>query len=378
MGNKLKKVCVAFGTRPEAIKMGPVIQALNHTELLQSFTLVTGQHRELLSGPLDLFNIEPGVNLDVMTNRQELTDLIGTIVPKAGQVVDEAEVDYLLVHGDTLTTVALALVGYYKGIPVGHVEAGLRSYDLNQPYPEEGNRRLADAIVDVDLPPTPNARKNLLNEGKTKENIIVTGNTVVDALGKVVKRGSLSHDIPDGPYITITMHRRENFEVMGELAEVLSDFARNHTEYTFVYPVHLNPNVRDAVWPVMEDVPNIVLDEPWEYPSMIALLKESKLIITDSGGIQEEGAALDVPVVVLRNVTERPEGLNSSALQVIGNDPKSVRVQLEKLISNNSELEKMRSSPNPFGDGKASERIVSAVKWKLGIGEKPQSWKPTK
>lgn len=380
----MKRVCVAFGTRPEASKMAPVIYALREQEGLEPVVLVTGQHREQLDDMLRLFEIQPDADLNVMVQRQTLPELMARIVPQAAAALCSLKPDYVLVHGDTLTTFAVALAAYFEQIPLAHVEAGLRSFNLQEPFPEEANRRLTDVLTALDLPPTLWAKENLLREGKPEADMVVTGNTAVDAVHHVAARAELPQHIRQRlqghlqrrpKLIAVTMHRRENLPVMRGLAEVLAGVARAHPEFTFVYPVHLNPAVREAVWEVLEPVPNIILEDPWGYEPMVALLKASELVITDSGGIQEEGAALGVPVVVLRNLTERPEGVKAGVLKLAGNDPARVRPVLERLLSDPRERDGMRRRANPYGDGRAGLRIAQAVAWKLGLADRPEDWR---
>ena len=372
----MKRVCVAFGTRPEATKMAPVIFALREQEGLTPVVLVTGQHREQLDQVLHIFGIRPDADLNVMTARQTLPELMGRIVPAVAQKLKGLRVDYVLVHGDTLTTFAVALAAFFEGIPVGHVEAGLRSFNLLEPFPEEANRRLTDVLTDIDLPPTPLSKKNLLAEGKKETNIVVTGQTAVDAVQYLVERAELPKHLPREKLVAITMHRRENLPVMRGLAEAIAEVARAHPEYTFVYPVHLNPAVREAVWPVLAEVNNIKLENPYDYLSMLALTKASELVITDSGGIQEEGTALGIPVVVLRNVTERPEGVEVGALKLAGNEPEGVKKVLLELMADEKARKAMRVKQNPYGDGEAGVRVARAVAWRFGLGDKPEDWTP--
>lgn len=374
-GGAPKRVCIAFGTRPEASKMAPVVAALREVAGLEPVLLVTGQQREQLDQMLRLFDLTPDADLDVMTERQQLPDLLGRIVPAAARALRELAVDYVLVHGDTLTTFAVALAAFYEEVPVAHVEAGLRSFDLAEPFPEEANRRLTDVVTDLDLPPTPGARRNLLAEGKTDERMVVTGNTAVDAVRQVAARARLPEALEGRRLVAVTLHRRENLPVLAGLAEALAAAARAHPERTFVFPVHLNPAVREAVTPPLERVPNVVLEEPWPYDAMAALMAGSELIVTDSGGLQEEGAALGVPVAVLRNVTERPEGVEAGVLRLLGNDPERVRVGLLELLGDEEALAAMRRAENPYGDGRAGERIAKAVAWRLGLGPRPADWR---
>ncbi len=374
-GGTKPRVVVAFGTRPEANKMAPVVDALRRAGQVEVLTLVTGQHREQLDDSLATFGLSADADLNVMTARQSLPDLVGKITPAAATALRELRADYVLVHGDTTTTFAVALAAFLEGAGVAHVEAGLRSFDMRQPFPEEANRRLTDVLTDLDLPPTATARENLLAEGKRAENMVVTGNTAVDAVLANRGRARLPRGLPETGLVAVTMHRRENLDVMSDLASSLAAVARAYPQYTFVYPVHLNPRVQEAVRPVLSDVANFRLSDPIDYLSMLALLDRSELVITDSGGIQEEGAALGKPVAVLRNVTERPEGLGG-VLRLVGNDPARVQAALLELLGDEGELARMRAAPNPYGDGKASERIAAAVAWRFGLADRPEEWRP--
>jgi UDP-N-acetylglucosamine 2-epimerase (non-hydrolysing) len=372
----MKRVVLAFGTRPEATKMAPVYHALKETPGLEPVVLLTGQHREQLLQAISLFGVPAERNLDVMTERQTLPELAARILPQAARSLRELKADYVLVHGDTLTTFVVAWAAFLEQIPVGHVEAGLRSFNMAEPFPEEANRRLTDALTDLDLAPTPLAKQNLLAEHKNPEQVLVTGQTGIDAVLYAARMGKLPEGVPEGKLVTVTMHRRENWEVLGDLARALARAARDHPDFTFVFPVHLNPVVREAVWPVLERVPNFRLTEPLEYGPMSALMGKSDLIVTDSGGLQEEGAALGVPVVVLRNVTERPEGVAAGILRLAGTDPEKVYQIVTGLLADEAERKKMASARNPYGDGQAAKRCAQGVAWRLGLAERPQDWQP--
>ncbi len=340
---------------------------------LEPLLLVTGQHREQLRSVLALFKLTPDFDLDVMQVQQTLPELLARTVPAAAKALKTLRADYVLVHGDTLSTFAVALAAYFEGIPVAHVEAGLRSHNLREPFPEEANRRLTDVLTDLELPPTPLAKANLLREGKREATMVVTGNTAVDAVRFVAQNAHWA-ELPPGPVITLTMHRRENLPVLRPLAELFARLAAEFSAFTFVYPVHLNPAVRGAVWEPLANVPNVILTDPLGYPEMVALMKASELIVTDSGGLQEEGTALGVPVVVLRNVTERPEGVASGSLKLAGNTPESVEASLRPLLSDGAARAVMRNRPNPYGDGLAGVRVARAVAWRLGLAERPADW----
>jgi UDP-N-acetylglucosamine 2-epimerase (non-hydrolysing) len=372
------RVLIAFGTRPEASKMAPVLHALRDHPLLAPLLLVTGQQRTQLDRMLRIFDLHPDADLDVMTDRQGLPDLLARIVPAAAAELTRLAPDYLLVHGDTLTTFAMALAAFYQGVPVGHVEAGLRSFDLRAPFPEEANRRLTDVLTDLDLPPTARAEANLLAEGKSSERMVVTGNTAVDAVRWAVGRAQLPERVASDPrrLVAVTLHRRENWPRMAGLAEAVAQGARAFPDHLFVWPLHRNPLIRDAVVPRLAGVANVLLEEDWDYLAMLALLRRARLILTDSGGLQEEGAALGVPVAVVRDVTERPEGVEVGAVELFGSDPEVVRGRLLALLADEMQLARMRAAPNPFGDGRAGVRVVAAVAWRLGLAPRPEAWRP--
>lgn len=370
----MKRVVLAFGTRPEATKMAPVYLALRQVPNVDPFVLLTGQHREQLRQALALFKIPVAANLDVMVERQPLPDLAARILPQVAKKLKELEADYVLVHGDTLTTFSVAWAAFLERIPVGHVEAGLRSHNLSEPFPEEANRRLTDVLTDLDLAPTHLAKENLIREGKDPSRIVVTGQTGVDAVLYAARVGPLPQGIGAGPYVTVTLHRRENWPLLSDIAKALARVAREHPEFTFVYPLHKNPIVREAVRPVLAGIPNFALIEPLEYGSMVALLKQSILIVTDSGGLQEEAAALGVPVVVVRNVTERPEGLRTGILKLAGTSATQVYRTVSGLLGDVEALSQMRRAKNPYGDGRAAERVAQAVAWRLGLNQRPTDW----
>jgi UDP-N-acetylglucosamine 2-epimerase (non-hydrolysing) len=370
----MKRVVLAFGTRPEATKMAPVYHALKALPGIEPLVLLTGQHREQLKQALSLFEVPETLNLDVMMDRQTLPELAARILPQASKALKDLEADYVLVHGDTLTTFAVSWTAFLNQIPVGHVEAGLRSHNLAEPFPEEANRRLTDVITDLDLAPTALSKQNLLQEGKPAQRVLVTGQTAVDAVLFAAKVGTLPEGLPGERLVTVTMHRRENWPVLGSLAQTLARIAQAHPAYTFVFPVHLNPTVQEAVKPVLNNISNVVLVDPLEYGSMAALMSKSELLITDSGGLQEEGAALGVPVVVLRNLTERPEGVAAGILRLAGTEPQTVYKVVSELLEDPAERAKMANAKNPYGDGKAAQRCAAGVAWRLGISQRPADW----
>ena len=373
---EVKNIVLVIGTRPEAIKMAPVYEAIKLQPGLNPLILATGQHREQLYQALSLFDVEVAKNLDLMTERQSLSGLAGSMLPEVARALKEMESDFVLVHGDTLTTFAVAWTAFIEGIPVGHVEAGLRSFNLREPFPEEANRRLTDVLTELDFAPTPMAKQNLLNEGKIAERIFSTGQTGIDAILKASKLGKFPQGIPENNLVTVTLHRRENWPVLTDLALALKKLALDFPKHSFIYPVHLNPVVRDAVSPILDDVENFYLLDPLEYGEMAALLSKSIFILTDSGGLQEEGAALGVPVGVVRNVTERPEGVKAGILTLLGNDPYTLYEKTRSLLENPEKLKSMASSVNPYGEGKASQRISKALACYFGFGGRPEDWQP--
>lgn len=374
-----KRIVLAFGTRPEATKMAPVYRALERVPGLCPLILSTGQQREMLDGALGVFDLVPDHDLKVMTDRQTLADLTGRIVPQAGRTLRDMGADMVLVHGDTSTSFCVALSAFYEGIAVGHVEAGLRSGDLREPFPEEANRRLTGVLSTLDFAPTAGSKANLLREGKPGGGIFVTGQTAVDAVREVAGRVPLRADwqarVDRGQrLVTVTMHRRENQPVMREMALALARVARAQPETHFIYPVHLSPAVQEAVRPALEGVANFELVEPLDYSDMAPLMAASVLLATDSGGLQEEGAALGVPVAVLRNVTERPEGVEAGVLTLAGNDPAQLEAVLGGLLSSKERLQAMREARNPYGDGQAAGRIAQAIAWHFGLAHRPADW----
>lgn len=357
--------------------MAPVVRALEAQPGLEPLVLVSGQHREQLDRMLEVFEMRPDVDLALMRPGASLSDAFGRMLPAVASALRAEAPDYVLVHGDTLTTVAVALAAFFEGIPVAHVEAGLRSFDLAAPFPEEANRRLTDVVTDLDLPPTPLARGHLLREGKDGARMVVTGNTAVDAVRWALRRAALPAHVPsDRPLVAVTMHRRENLAVLPGLAAALASAALAHPDHVFVYPMHRNPRVREAVVPPLSALPNVMLEDDWDYLAMLALLRAARLVVTDSGGLQEEGAALGTPVAVLRGVTERPEGIEAGTLRLLGNDPAHVEAALLALLADEAALERMRRAPNPYGDGRAGPRVAAAVAWRLGLGPRPGDWCP--
>jgi UDP-N-acetylglucosamine 2-epimerase (non-hydrolysing) len=365
------KVLSIFGTRPEAIKMAPVVKKLQETAGIESKVCVTGQHREMLDQVLSLFDIQPDVDLNLMQPNQKLAGLTSEILTHLDPVFEDLKPDWILVQGDTTTAMASALGAFYRQIKVGHVEAGLRTFDKWQPFPEEINRRVISTVADLHFAPTELSRSNLLHEGVADEHIRVTGNTVVDALQIIVERPApqeitnLLNSLgisADRDLILVTAHRRENFgEPLEQIFQAVLRLAEKFGDRIhFVYPVHRNPNVSEPAHRMLDGHPTIHLLEPLEYLPLIHLLKHARLVLTDSGGIQEEAVSLGKSTLVLREKTERPEGLDSGILQLVGTDREKIITEASKILSEPTDG-KQQKYCNPFGDGQAAKRIVEAL-----------------
>ena len=363
------RVLSVFGTRPEAIKMAPVVKALARRSDIVSRVCVTAQHREMLDQVLDIFSIKPDHDLNIMQERQTLSDVTSSALIGVERVIKEEQPDWVLVQGDTTTVLAASLAAYYQRVKVGHVEAGLRTGNKFHPYPEEINRRLADALADLHFAPTETARQNLLREGIPIGSIVVTGNTVIDALLNVVEQVRRdgrnpwqTPDLQDKRIIAVTAHRRENFgQPLQSICDALLDIARSYRDVHIIYPVHRNPNVQDVVYRRLSNVANISLVDPIDYRSMVALLDCSYLILTDSGGLQEEAPSLGKPVLVLRETTERPEAVAAGTVKVVGTDRGRIVGETAALLDDPVAYQRMANAVNPYGDGQASGRIVKAI-----------------
>ena len=365
------KILSVFGTRPEAIKMAPVVQLLAREPGVEARVCVTGQHRSMLDAVLELFEIHPDDDLDVMSANQGLVQIANTVLSGVTKVIEEFRPDQVLVHGDTSTAFAAALAAFYCKVPVGHVEAGLRTGDIYAPFPEEMNRRLVDAIAETYFAPTDTARDALLAEGKDPARIIVTGNTVIDALLLMVERlkksprleakiaGELPYLDPAKKLILVTGHRRENFgDGFERICTALAKLAER-PDVQIVYPVHLNPNVQEPVRRILGNRPNIRLIEPQDYLPFVYLMTRAHFIVTDSGGIQEEAPALGKPVLVMRDVTERPEAVAAGTVRLVGTDPARIVREANTLLDDEDGYRRMGRAINPYGDGHACARIVS-------------------
>ncbi len=368
-----KRILTCIGTRPEMVKLAPVIKALEGMPgEFESLVCFTGQHRELLAQAASVFEIEPDVNLELMQADQGLAAFVGRALPALQQVLIEAKPDMVLVQGDTSTVFCAALAAYYQKIPVGHVEAGLRTDNKYAPFPEEMNRRLATRLADLHFAPTETARQALLREGVPGDSIHVTGNTVIDAL--LWMRARLEHyqpklsekllaELADRRLVLITGHRRENIgEGFQQICAGIAASARKHRDVLFVYPVHLNPNVQQPVMDLLGDTPNVHLLSPLDYNDFVWLMDRSYLVLTDSGGVQEEAPALGKPVLVMREVTERPEGIEAGVARLVGADKQRIVDSLEELLTDANAYAAMAVSKNPYGDGHAADRIIEILR----------------
>lgn len=368
------KVLSVFGTRPEAIKMAPVILGLADDLRFRSEVCITAQHREMLDQVNGLFGIRPDHDLDVMRPGQGLHDVTAAMIQGLGNVLTRSRPDMLLVHGDTATTLAATLAAYYARIPVGHVEAGLRTNDLYSPWPEEGNRRVTGALAALHFAPTETARDCLLSEDVPARQIIVTGNTVIDALTRIVARidanprlerelaGLFTFLRPDRRVILVTGHRRESFGGGFErICNALRQLAILFPDIDIIYPMHMNPNVREPVHRLLEEIGNIHLVEPLDYLPFVWLMRRAHLIITDSGGIQEEAPSLGKPVLVMRDTTERPEALTAGTVKLVGTEEKVIVTEASRLLNDQAAYDQMSFAHNPYGDGRAVPRILDAL-----------------
>ena len=358
-----------FGTRPEAIKMAPLVLKLKqNSDRFETITVVTAQHREMLDSVLEIFKIKPDYDLNIMKERQTLSGITGLVLKELDSIIEKEKPDIVLVHGDTTTTFSAALSAFYHQTRIGHVEAGLRTWNKYSPWPEEMNRQMTDDLTDLYFAPTDESKANLLKENHHGENIFVTGNTAIDALRSTVHQ-DYHHDIldvidPNKKMILITMHRRENQgEPMKQVFRAMRKVVAKHDDIELVYPVHLNPVVQETAKEILGGVDRIHLIEPLDVVDFHNLASRSYFIMTDSGGVQEEAPSLGKPVLVLRDTTERPEGVEAGTLKLVGTDAEVVEKEMTRLITDKAEYDRMANAKNPYGDGKASERILDAMSY---------------
>ncbi|MBN2406542.1 MAG: UDP-N-acetylglucosamine 2-epimerase (non-hydrolyzing) [Elusimicrobia bacterium] len=381
-----KKILVVFGTRPEAIKMAPVIAELKRRECFGVKSAVTAQHRGMLDQVLDLFGISPEYDLDIMTRSQTLHMIVSRCMEGLRKVYEKEKPDLVLVHGDTTTTLAAALSAYYLMIPAGHVEAGLRSFDMYNPFPEEQNRRLTDSLCTLHFAPTRGNRMNLLGENVAPGSVYVTGNTVIDALKHITSKGlapensALRKMLPGRKFVLVTAHRRENFgKPLENICRALKKLSGDFPDLRFVYPVHLNPNVNGTVRKMLGKNGGFLLVPPVSYRDMVWLMKNCHFCFTDSGGIQEEAPSLGKPVLVLRKVTERPEAVAAGTVKVIGTGEEEIYGWGRRILERKEVYRRFSRSVNPYGDGRAAVRTADAIEYWLGLRKKrPGDWKPPK
>ena len=367
------KVMVVFGTRPEAIKMAPLVLELQkQSETIETITVVTAQHRQMLDQVLETFHIQPDYDLDIMGKNQSLLDITAKILEKFDPVVKEVHPDMILVHGDTTTTFVASLVAFYNQVRIGHVEAGLRTFDKYSPFPEEMNRQMTDNLADLYFAPTSESKANLLMEHHPESAIFITGNTAIDALRLTVQE-DYHHQVldqldPEKKLVLVTMHRRENQgQPMRAVFGALREMVDAHPELEVVYPVHLSPAVQEAAKDILGDHDRIHLIAPLDVFDFHNLASRSYFIMSDSGAVQEEAPSLGKPVLVLRDTTERPEGVKAGTLKLVGTDPERVKEEMTALLTDLDLYQKMASARNPYGDGKASERIVQAIQHYYGL-----------
>lgn len=368
----LKKILVVFGTRPEAIKMAPVIKELRKNSIFHISICVTGQHREMLDQVLGIFDISPDYDLDIMKKKQSLNSIASLVISGIDEVLNDLCPDLVIVHGDTTTTFSAAVASFNKNINIAHVEAGLRSGNINSPWPEEANRKLVGSLAKYHFTPTYLASDNLISEGVNKKYILKTGNTVIDALLVALNKIGSDKELEkkifdqfsfidfDKKIVLITGHRRESFgQGFREICKSIRELSENHPEVQFIYPVHLNPNVKEPTDEFLSGVNNIFLIDPLEYLPFVFLMQKSFLILTDSGGIQEEAGALNIPVLVMREITERPEGIDAGTTKLVGTKKSRIIDSFEELLNNKNLYKKMSMAKNPFGDGYASQKIAN-------------------
>jgi len=375
----LKKVLVVFGTRPEAIKMAPLVKVLKSDKYFDMRVCVTAQHREMLDQVLDIFHIKPDYDLNIMRSGQDLYDITSSVLLSMRDILDDFSPDIVLVHGDTTTSSTTALAAFYKKIQIGHVEAGLRTNNIFSPWPEEANRQITGVLANYHFAPTRSSKENLLKENKNANTIKVTGNTVIDALfwtlEEIKHTPGLQKRIIENfkksgvdfkkikKIILVTGHRRENFgQGFINICKALKNLALQNSDVIIIYPVHLNPHVQQPVKEILSNIDNIKLIRPLEYESFVYLMEQSYFIITDSGGIQEEASSLGKPVLIMRDTTERPEALQAGTVKLVGTDLEKIVTEAQKLLDDKNIYESMSKAENPYGDGKASQKIVEFLK----------------
>ncbi|WP_282852942.1 non-hydrolyzing UDP-N-acetylglucosamine 2-epimerase [Gulosibacter sediminis] len=369
------KIMTVYGTRPEAIKVAPLIKALEADDRLQSIAVSTGQHREMLDQVNEMFGITPKIDLSIMRPGQTLNGIVSRVIGELDAVLDSVSPDAVVVHGDTSTAMAAAIASFNREIPVIHLEAGLRTANLFSPFPEEANRRVISRVASLNLAPTSTAKENLLREGAPAESIVVTGNTVIDALFEAsgwdttFADARLQEIAESGQrMVLVTTHRRENIGTMSAIGRALRTLAEHYPETSFVLPAHLNPKVRAAVFPQIEGLTNVVVTDPLPYNEFTKLMSVATIVLTDSGGVQEEAPGLGKPVLVMRENTERPEALEAGTVRLVGTDEERIVSETARLLDDEAAYAEMSNAVNPYGDGRAAARSVAAIAQMTGVG----------
>ncbi|OFQ54734.1 non-hydrolyzing UDP-N-acetylglucosamine 2-epimerase [Corynebacterium sp. HMSC074H12] len=379
----LPKIMTVYGTRPEAIKVAPVITALEKDERFESVAVSTGQHREMLEQVNTMFGIKPKLDLHLMKPGQSLNEIVSRALMGLDEIIDAEQPDVIISQGDTSTAMAAALAGFHRGVKIVHLEAGLRTGDIHSPFPEEANRKLIGQVTELHLAPTAGSMENLRRENVRSKDIAVTGNTVIDAL---LEAASWDTEFEDPAVqeaaqsakrlVVVTTHRRENLEAMKEIGGAVKDLAESYPDINFVLPLHLNPKVREAVLPEVESLPNVIITDPLPYDQFTKLLDRATIILTDSGGVQEEAPALGKPVLVMRQNTERPEAVVAGTVKLVGTNRSLIVAEAKLLLDDSAAYEAMANAVNPYGDGKAAERAVAAIAELLGVGERLPDFAP--
>ena len=377
------KVMCVYGTRPEAIKVAPVIKALDKDERFESIPVSTGQHKEMLEQVNTMFGIQPKHDLGLMKQGQGLNELVSRAIAGLDSIIEEEQPDVIISQGDTSTAMAAALAGFHRGVKIVHLEAGLRTGDIHSPFPEEANRKLIGQVAELHLAPTEGSMENLRRENVRSKDIVVTGNTVIDALLEAAAWDTKFEDPAlqeaadsDKRLVVVTTHRRENLEAMKEIGGAVKDLAEAYPEINFALPLHLNPKVRQAVLPEVEQLPNIIITDPLPYDQFTQLQNRATIILTDSGGVQEEAPALGKPVLVMRQNTERPEAVVAGTVKLVGTNRELIVAEAKLLLSDDAAFQAMANAVNPYGDGKGAQRAVAAIAELTGVGERVEDFLP--
>lgn len=377
------KIMTVYGTRPEAIKVAPVVTALQNDDRLESVVVSTGQHREMLEQVNKRFGIEPDYDMALMKPGQSLNELVSRAVEGLDAIITQEQPDVIISQGDTSTAMAAALAGFQSGVKIVHLEAGLRTGNIFSPFPEEANRKIIGQVTSLHLAPTNESRENLRRENFRSKDIVVTGNTVIDALLAASKWGVQFEDPrlealrdTDQRLVLVTTHRRENLDAMKEIGGAVQDLAKAYPDCVFALPLHLNPKVRDAVLPEVEDLPNVIITDPLPYDQFTALMSRAYLVLTDSGGVQEEAPSLGKPVLVMRENTERPEAVVAGTVKLVGTDRERIVAEASNLLDHEAAYGAMANAVNPYGDGKAAARAVAAIAELTGVGERIAEFEP--